>query len=294
MARTEKRFMDLTILADRERFPETVLRKLGQNPVDFPEKMARIQSSRETSEPCSAAGVLLLLHFRKEHPDAVDSPGDFCFQLIKRSANVAQPGDLSCPGGMLHPRLDGLLRPLLTAGIVPALHGYSKSFAGTEDENTRKVVTLFLANAIRESWEEIRLNPFNIRFLGPLPCHSLVLFRRTIFPLVGLVKKASPYRPNSEVERVLEIPLKSFFQAENYAQYLIDMSDSLRREDRDSWQFPCFLHREDGREPEILWGATFHIILRFLEIVFAFRMPDVQSGPVLRRTLHHTYLTGHK
>lgn len=286
--------MDLTILADRERFPETVLRKLGQYPVDFSEKMSFIQSSRETPNPCSAAGVLLLLHFRKAHPGAGDSPGNFCFQLIKRSASVAQPGDLSCPGGMLHPCLDGLLRPLLTAGVVPALHGYSKSFAGTADENTRKVMTLFLTNAIRESWEEIRLSPFNIRFLGPLPCHSLVLFRRTIFPLVGLVKKAAPYRPNSEVERVLEIPLKSFFQAENYGQYLIDMSDSIKREDRDSWQFPCFLHREEGREPEILWGATFHIILQFLEILFAFRMPEAPTGPVLRRMLHHTYLTGHK
>ncbi len=286
--------MDLTILADRERFPETVVRKLGEHPVDFPERMTFIQSSRATPDPYSAAGVLLLLHFGETHPEAVDSPGDFRFQLIKRSANVAQPGDLSCPGGMLHPRLDGLLRSLLTAGIVPALRDYPKSLPGTADVNTRKAMTLFLANALRESWEEIRLNPFNIRFLGPLPCHSLILFRRTIFPLVGLVKKASPYQPNSEVERVLEIPLTAFFQAENYAHYLIDMSDSIRREDRDSWQFPCFLHREEGREPEILWGATFHIILRFLEIVFAFRMPDIQSGPVLRRTLHRSYLTGHK
>lgn len=286
--------MDLKILADRYRFPETVVRKLGQNPVDFSERMTSIRSSRETSEPCSAAGVLLLLHFREDRPASGDPGGNFCFQLIKRSANVAQPGDLSCPGGMLHPRLDGLLRPLVTSGIVPALRGYRKPFGGNGDEDTWKNVTLFLTNALRESWEEIRLNPFNVRLLGPLPCHSLVLFRRTIFPLVGLVRKAFPFRPNSEVERVLEIPLKSFFTADNYAQYVIDMSDSIRHEERASWQFPCFLHREEGRDPEILWGATFHIILRFLEIVFAFRMPDVQSGPALRRTLHQTYLTGHR
>ena len=286
--------MDLKILADRDRFPETVIHRLGQNPVDFSERMAFIRSSRETSEPCSAAGVLLLLHFREERPDPGDPRGGFCFQLIKRSANVAQPGDLSCPGGMLHPRLDGLLRPLVTSGIVPALRAYRRSSGRNGDEDTWKNVTLFLTNALRESWEEIRLSPFNVRLLGPLPCHSLVLFRRTIFPLVGLVRKAFPFRPNSEVERVLEIPLKSFFAEDNYAQYVIDMSDSIRREERASWQFPCFLHREEGRDPEILWGATFQIILRFLEIVFAFRMPDVQSGPVLRRTLHHDYLTGHR
>jgi 8-oxo-dGTP pyrophosphatase MutT (NUDIX family) len=286
--------MDMTILADRDRFPGTVVRKLGQYPVDFSERMTSIQSSRKTPEPYSAAGVLLLLHFEKEHPDGDRSRGNFCFQLIKRSANVAQPGDLSCPGGMLHPRMDGLLRTLLTSGIVPALRGYPESCAGKRDESTQRAITLFLTNAIRESWEEIRLSPFNIRFLGPLPCHSLILFRRTIFPLVGLVTGAPSYRPNSEVERVVEIPLKSFFDADNYAEYLIDMSDSIKREERASWQFPCFIHREEGREPEILWGATFHIILRFLEIVFDFKMPEAHSGQVLTRMLHHTYLTGHK
>jgi 8-oxo-dGTP pyrophosphatase MutT (NUDIX family) len=294
MDRKSKRHMDLTILTDRDLFPDTVVRKLGQYPVDYAERMTFIQCSRETPEPYSAAGVLLLLHFREERPDAGGSRGNYCFQLIKRSASVAQPGDLSCPGGMLHPRLDRILRTLLTSGIVPAMRGYTESFAGTGNGNTLKAITLFLTNAIRESWEEIRLSPFNIRFLGPLPCHSLILFRRTIFPLVGLVKKAFPFRPNGEVERVVEIPLSSFFEADNYAQYLIDMSDSIKREERASWQFPCFLHREEGREPDILWGATFHIILRFLEIVFDFKMPDIPAGRVLRRTLHHTYLTGHK
>jgi len=111
-------------------------------------------------------------------------------------------------------------------------------------------MTLFLANALRESWEEIRLSPFNIQFLGPLPCHSLILFRRTIFPLVGLVKKEPSYRTNREVERIVEIPIKSFFQADNYAHYLIETADSIKHSDQTSWQFPCFfigMKRADRR-----------------------------------------------
>lgn len=286
--------MDPILLINKNLFIESVVRKLRQSPIDFTEKMTLIQSSQGTSEPYSAAGVLLLLYYKKEHPDADDKQGEFYFHLIKRSVNVAQPGDLSCPGGMLHPILDGLLRPLLVEGIVPVLKGYPKSSARQRDENTFKTMTLFLANAIRESWEEIRLSPFNIQFLGPLPCHSLILFRRTIFPLVGLVKKEPSYRTNPEVERIVEIPIKSFFQADNYAHYLIETADSIKHSDQTSWQFPCFLHRDEKGRQEILWGATFNIITHFLELLFDFKLPEIRSNPVISRTLQHTYLTGCK
>ena len=286
--------MDPILLINKNLFIESVVRKLRQFPIDFTEKMTWIQSSQGTSEPYSAAGVLLLLYYKKEHPDADDQQGEFYFQLIKRSVNVVQPGDLSCPGGMLHPILDGLLRHLLVGGIVPVLKGYPKSSARQRDENTFKTMMLFLANAIRESWEEIRLSPFNIQFLGPLPCHSLILFRRTIFPLVGLVKKEPSYRTNREVERIVEIPIKSFFQADNYAHYLIETADSIKHSDQTSWQFPCFLHRDEKGRQEILWGATFNIITRFLEILFDFKLPEIRSNPVISRTLQHTYLTGCK
>jgi len=77
-------------------------------------------------------------------------------------------------------------------------------------------ITLFLANAVRESWEEIRLSPFNIRFLGPLPSYSLHLFTRTIFPVVCLVEKKWKFHPNREVEKMVEIPLQSFYNEDNY------------------------------------------------------------------------------
>jgi 8-oxo-dGTP pyrophosphatase MutT (NUDIX family) len=286
--------MDPILLINKNLFIESVVRKLRQFPIDFTEKMTLIRSSQGTSEPSSAAGVLLLLYYKKEHPDADDQQGEFYFQLIKRSVNVVQPGDLSCPGGMLHPILDGLLRLLLVGGIVPVLNGYPKSSARQRDENTFKTMMLFLANAIRESWEEIRLSPFNIQFLGPLPCHSLILFRRTIFPLVGLVKKEPSYRTNREVERIVEIPIKSFFRADNYAHYLIETADSIKHSDQTSWQFPCFLHRDEKGGQEILWGATFNIITHFLKILFDFKLPEIRSNPVISRTLQHTYLTGCK
>ena len=41
---------------------------------------------------------------------------------------------------------------------------------------------LLFAASIRESFEEMGLNPFGVQFLGPLPPQRLVMFHREIFP----------------------------------------------------------------------------------------------------------------
>lgn len=284
--------MDPEILRQKEPFRQAVIEKLGPLPIDFAAQRAFIHSTQHTSEPYSAAGVLLLLYFRPVGASVRIGQGEYCFQLIKRSARVSQPGDLSCPGGMLAPRLDVLLMPLIVSGIIPVLGGAAKQSARQRPSAEFDALMLFLTGAVREAWEEIRLSPFNVHFLGPLPCHSLILFRRTIFPLVGLVKNMPCYRPNHEVERIVEIPLGAFFQKENYARLQIQAVDEVRRTDQASWEFPCFVQREGDSGQDVLWGATFYIIIRFLEILFDFKLPDIRSHPVITRTLGQTYITG--
>lgn len=284
--------MKPAILEQKEPFRQAVIEKLGPLPIDFAEQWDFVHSTRHSLESHSAAGVLLLLYFRPDAASAATGQGEYCFQLIKRSARVSQPGDLSCPGGMLAPRVDALLTPLIGSGIIPVLGGTAKQYARQRPSPEFNALMLFLTGAVREAWEEIRLSPFNVHFLGPLPCHSLILFRRTIFPLVGLVKSTPRYRPNHEVERIVEIPLGAFFQKENYARLQVQAVDSIRRSDETSWEFPCFFQREGDGGQDVLWGATFHIIIRFLEILFDFKLPDISSHPVIARTLGQTYLTG--
>ena len=286
--------MNPEILHHKEPFRQAVIDQLGSLPIDFTEQLNFIDATRHSTEPFSAAGVVLLLFFRESAPSSPTGQGEYCFHLIKRSSRVAQPGDLSCPGGMLAPQLDVCLKPIIARGWVPVVQGSAKRYAFKRPAAESDAVMLFLTGAIREAWEEIRLSPFNVQFLGPLPCHSLILFRRTIFPLVGLVKRTPRYRPNREVERVVEIPLRAFFDSNNYARLQIRAVDDIRRSDQASWEFPCFLQRDETDGREILWGATFHIIVRFLEILFDFKLPDVQSYPAITRTLGQTYLTGTK
>jgi 8-oxo-dGTP pyrophosphatase MutT (NUDIX family) len=278
--------VDPGLFTNRTEFPDRIIEKLGIRHCDFKETFRQINVGSRTDRHRRAAGVLLPLLFRE---DSSVGKGQFVFQLIKRSALVPQPGDLSLPGGMLHPVLDRMLRPILLHGTFPILRGKARAYALQQQAPAFRLITLFLTNALRESWEEIRLSPARVHFLGPLPTYSLTLFRRTIFPLAGFVENPGPPRPNREVEKIVEIPLSSFYREDLFGCYRIDASDSTGNR---SLQYPCMIHRDfDGAE-EVLWGATFHIIISFLGIVTDYRLPEWRNGPVIVRSLRPDYLTG--
>ena len=279
-------FVDPGPFTDRTEFPDRIIAKLGDRHCDFYETFRQIDIGSGTDQRRRAAGVLLPLLFRDPSPAG---KGQFVFQLIKRSSLVPQPGDLSLPGGMLHPLLDRTLRPILIHGPFSILRGKARTYALQQQTPTFRFITLFLTNALRESWEEIHLSPARVRFLGPLPTYSLTLFRRTIFPLVGFVENPETPRPNREVEKIVEIPLSSFYREDLFGCYRIDASDSTGYR---SLQYPCLIHRDSDGAEEVLWGATFHIIIRFLEIVMDYRLPEWRDGRVIARSLHPAYLTG--
>jgi hypothetical protein len=156
--------------------------------------------------------------------------------------------------------------------LLPLFKGEALSSSRKRDNRTFRTILLFLANAARESWEEIGLNPFNVSFLGALPTYSLKIFRRTIFPVVGFIKHPWQYKPNSEVEKIIEIPVNAFFEPENYGRFYIEARNLESGKDYSSSYFPCLIFRHDGDE-EILWGATFNIITSFLTIVFERSLP---------------------
>lgn len=283
----------LACLSNKEDFLALVVEKLARRTIDYSEKIRFVHGTRTAAEPHAAAGVLLLLHFRSNDLVSDHNRGEFIFQLIKRSAKVTQPGDLSCPGGILHSFLDPLLRPLISCRLIPILQGDALKYTLTKDRTTSRAITLFLTNAVREAWEETGLKPWNILFLGPLPSYSLLLFKRTIFPLVGFVKREWHFYPNSEVENIIEIPLRTFFDDRNYGRYRIQPSNDIGAGRKDSREFPCLIIHDNQGKEEILWGATFFIIMNFLNIVLDFEMPDVHEKRVITRILGPEYLTGH-
>ena len=239
-------------------------------------------------QPKDTAGVLFL----------IQCPSKGCSEpsllLNKRSPWVRQPGDLCCPGGRVHGGLDRIL------GLFLALPGFplarSRGWTVHAGRNTlwRRHLAMYWACCLRESWEEMGLRPWGVEFLGMLPVYSLFLFDRRILPLVGWIPGEYRFRPNWEVERIVPIAIPSLLTPEKYALY--DLRES-GLDSNPSWEggglFPCFvLENENGRE--VLWGATYHIVLTFLDRVYGFEPPEPHALPVIRGRLSGSYMTGRR
>lgn len=280
--------MDTRILADKQQFLNLVIEKLGKSPVDFCETADFVTAENaKQAGAWGVAGVLVPLFFMEN-----GAGGEFAFKLIKRSTSVVQAGDLSCPGGMLHPLADEIFRPFVASGLLPVLRGMPRQYLKDKGYSHYRQVTLFLANALRESWEEIRLSPFNVQFLGALPCNPLLAFTRIIFPLVGFIKHNGPGRTNREVEKIVNIPLREFYNENNYCTYTIESEYPLQNNVAARREFPCFTAIDEHGNEEILWGATFFIIVNFLNTVLGFELPDSHTRRTFKKVLKAEYIRG--
>lgn len=238
------------------------------------------------SEAGGGSAVLFLLsrHRFDGRPEA-----EPCLILNKRSSRVLQPGDLCCPGGGIGTR-DRFLARLLRWPLSPLLRWPKWPYVRDADPGLAQALALLLGTGLREAWEEMRLNPLRVSFLGPLQVQNLIMFNRSIHPLACWVPAADRLKPNWEVERIVRIPLQRLLQIENYGRYRlrykVDGIEARRDED-----FACYIHNGHAGK-EVLWGATFRITMDFLKRVFDFTPPDMDTGPVIHRQLEHSYLNG--
>jgi 8-oxo-dGTP pyrophosphatase MutT (NUDIX family) len=237
----------------------------------------------------TASAVLFILGNHGADPSSPEGPD---LILNKRSPRVRQSGDLCFPGGSIAPRLDGFLSRLATMPLSPLTRWRHWTSWRRDNPQAVRLLALFLATALRESFEEMRLNPLKVRFLGPLPPQRLVLFKRIIYPMVVWMPRNSRFRPNWEVERIIRIPLKDFLDPQHYATCRLQMDSAAPAQPQHtSGDHPCFQCRMPAHT-ELLWGATYRITMTFLEYVFGFRPPGESDRQVIEGTLGRDYLTG--
>ncbi len=237
----------------------------------------------------TSAGVVMLLG---QNPAGTDLGAEPCMVLNKRSLKVRQPGDLCFPGGSIAPYIDPYLARLFSLPFASL--GLWRFWGNWKKNHTRQaqLMSILWATGLREGFEEMRLNPFGLRFLGPLPPQSLVMFRRTIYPMVGWIKRQKRFFTNWEVEKVLYVPLRDLLNPKYYRRYRLRMGNNPGRGRIESIKdFPCFqLQAQNGKE--ILWGATYRITTDFLESIFDFKPPAIKTLAVIEGALDETYLTG--
>lgn len=210
--------------------------------------------------------------------------------LNKRSKKVTQSGDLCFPGGGITPRLDYHLAKIMAFPGLP-LSGwpYWPRWKKNRPEEARWL-SLMMAISLRESFEEMRLNPLGVKFLGPLPSHRLRMFKKEIYPMVGWGSYQKRFFPNGEVDKIVIVPLRLFLNPDNYVRFRISYPLKVKQKlNRDFDDFPCFIF-QNQKEKEILWGVTFRIVMAFISLVFDFKMPDLNSLDVVSGVLRDNYL----
>lgn len=278
--------MDFEAFAgDPEALRQHVVERL-ERPVDFVEQMRFVEEKRETGETYAASAVLLPLEL-----DA--SSREYVVILNKRSTYVQQAGDLCFPGGGMDPKIDGFLSRLLAWKILPTRRSRAFRKLLRSSSHAKEVFLLILASVLRESWEEMRLPPWKVEYMGALPALWMQSFPRVIFPVVGRVRAGWKARPNWEVESVLRVPLRAFFDPENYAvcRFLVAAPSGEEGEGGHEWEYPSLVVRGPEGE-EILWGATFKILMNFIERVFERPLEQINPSRRVRRELSPYYFTG--
>ena len=184
-------------------------------------------------------------------------------------------------------RLDAGLAVLLKLPILHLARWSHWSLWRKTRPREAKWLRLLLATGVRESIEEMRLNPFRLDFLGPLPAQPLVMFNRVIYPMVVWVSGQKRFYPNWEVEKIIYIPLRDLFNSKHYARYRLAFEDETTVPQVNT--FPCFRYEKEN-EVELLWGATYRITAAFLDDVFGFAPPDLNSLPEIHGRLSRAYL----
>lgn len=244
------------------------------------------------SDPCGTvktSGVMLLL---SKVPVKPGDPPEICFILNKRSREVRQPGDLCCPGGAVKNDLDSALARVLTLPCMPLAHWPHWRYLRRECPEEARFLSLLLATALRETWEEMRLNPFFIRFLGPLQSQCLVLFKRVVHPMVAWVRCQNRFTLSREVEKIVRIPLRSLLDPSRYGCYRLTVPAHLEwRFQGQQHDFPCFL-QPDGNGVELLWGVTYRMVTLMMHLVFGFHPPPLASLQVIEGTVDSSYISG--
>ncbi|MEX1167541.1 MAG: CoA pyrophosphatase [Hydrogenophaga sp.] len=115
--------------------------------------------------------------------------------------------------------------------------------------------------ALRETHEEIGIEPGRIEVLGTMPDY-VTGTAFVITPVVGLLAPGFELRPNpGEVDEVFEVPLDFLMDPANHRRHAWDWEGSVRE-----WYSMPY---DDAGQERFIWGATAGILRNFYRLLIA-------------------------
>jgi len=114
-----------------------------------------------------------------------------------------------------------------------------------------------LVTALRESFEEIGLNPEAAEILGELDEEKTVISNFIVSPFVALIPHPYQFKINDkEVKELVEVPISALLDRANFREEVVV---------DDGQTFPAYSYHYGD---QVIWGATARILNGLLYLVF--------------------------
>ena len=134
-----------------------------------------------------------------------------------------------------------------------SVHSAQISFPGGKTEITDKSLK---HTALREAEEEVGINPNSVKIIGSLTQLYIPPSNFDVYPFVGVTYSTPDFKPNYEVQKIVEVDLVNLMNPETCTY------KKIQHRTGNDFVVPCYYIQE-----EIIWGATAMIISELLEIV---------------------------
>ena len=186
-----------------------------------------------------------------------DLPGEKAqIKMAPGIRNYFKPNEKTRKAGvliLLYPKNQDLYISFIQRTKYNGPHSGQISFPGGKLEKSDKNI---IETALRESHEEIGINPRMVNIIGQLTPLHIPISNFIVYPVIGIYKDAPTFKADpNEVEKIIEIKLQDLINPDNCTSKEFKYGDL-------SFVAPIY-----NPNKLTIWGATAMILSEFLEII---------------------------